>query len=498
MYMIVSHLLILSFKQLGMKKLIFTILLAVGSSFIGAVIALKFYSKSSIEHPQVLNTSVNDEGIYPVSLETNISRYRPEAAEDFVMASSKTTSSVVFIQTTSEYEYRTGNWLDWFFDAQPSTQASAGSGVILSKDGYIVTNNHVVEDADKIRVISGKKTYEAQLVGNDPSTDLAVIKIDEHDLSAIEWGNSDQVNVGEWVLAVGNPFNLTSTVTAGIVSAKGRNINLLRDKFPIESFIQTDAAINPGNSGGALVNVRGQLIGINTAILSRTGSYAGYGFAVPVNIVRKVFDDIIEHGEVQKAYLGADYIDIDSDLSEKMGLDDLEGVLITQVQTNGASAKGGLKSGDIILSINGNEIGSRAAIEEFIGNKSPGDDLTITLKRDGKLMIKSLTLTNREGTTGIIKKKIYKSERLQATFESVSKIERDFFDIRSGVKVTDYVRNGFFDQLDIPVGFIITQMNNTPIDKPEKLSQLLEGAKGRVRIYGVDEKGRKGYYPFYF
>ena len=481
-----------------MKKLIFTVLLAVGSSFLGAIVGIKSYSKSSKEQAQVSNVSVNAEAVYPVSLKSNESRYLPEGAEDFVMASSKSTSSVVFIQTTSEYEYRTGNWLDWFFDAQPSTQASAGSGVILSEDGYIVTNNHVVEDADKIRVISGKKTYEAQLVGNDPSTDLAIIKIDEKDLLAIELGNSDQVNVGEWVLAVGNPFNLTSTVTAGIVSAKGRNINLLRDKFPIESFIQTDAAINPGNSGGALVNSSGQLIGINTAILSRTGSYAGYGFAVPVNIVKKVFDDITKYGEVQKAYLGSDYIDIDGEVSDKLGLDDLNGVLITQVQSNGASAKSGLKKGDVLLKIDEEEVENRATIEEFIGNRYPGDELTLTLKRDGKLLIKSLILTNREGTTGIIKKKIYTSKLLNATFESVSKVERDLFDIRSGVKVTDFVRNGFFDQLDIPIGFIITQINNSPIDKPEELGKILERAKGRVRIYGVDERGRKVYYPYYF
>ncbi|MEQ9305937.1 MAG: trypsin-like peptidase domain-containing protein, partial [Marinoscillum sp.] len=229
---------------------------------------------------------------------------------DFVLASERTQSSVVFIQTLSEYEYRTGSWLDWFFEPRSSQQISSGSGVILSEDGYIVTNNHVIENADRIKVVHGKKTYDAKMIGKDPSTDLAVLKIEMNDLPAIQFANSDDVSVGQWVLAVGNPFNLTSTVTAGIVSAKGRNINILKDKFPIESFIQTDAAINPGNSGGALVNTQGALIGINTAILSRTGTYSGYGFAVPSNIVRKVFDDVRKYGEVQKAFTGAEFIDI--------------------------------------------------------------------------------------------------------------------------------------------------------------------------------------------
>lgn len=479
-----------------MKKVIFIVLISVGSAFFGAITAVKWLSKPNETNVQMVNTALVRDAYPPIQTNSKTVKFLPERTEDFVVASAKSTSSVVFIQTTSEYE--PDNWLDWFFDAQSSSQTSAGSGVILSEDGYIVTNNHVVEDADKIRVIAGKKTYVAELVGNDPSTDLAVIKINESGLSAIELGNSDKVNVGEWVLAVGNPFNLTSTVTAGIVSAKGRNINLLRDKFPIESFIQTDAAINPGNSGGALVNSSGQLIGINTAILSRTGSYAGYGFAVPVNIVKKVFNDITKYGEVQKAYLGAEYMDIDSEISAKLNLENLSGVLLTQIQSNGASDKVGLKRGDVILSIDGIEIEDRATIEEIIGNKYPGDKLGIILKRGRKQLSKTLTLTNQEGTTGIVKKKTYVSSSLQATFEAVSKVEKDILDIESGVKVTDFKRNGFFAQLDIPEGFIIIQINNSPIDKPEELVKLLEQAKGRVRIYGVDERGRKVYYPYYF
>lgn len=480
-----------------MKKVLLVILISSVSAFLGAFFAIKFVSSQPTDEVASA-VSVGSDTYYPSASSVHELGLLPEGTENFVLASSKTTNSVVFIQTTSEYEYRTGSWLDWFFEAQPSQQTSSGSGVILSKDGYIVTNNHVIENAKEIRVISGKKTYDGRLIGRDPSTDLAVIKIDGATLPAIELGNSDNVQVGEWVLAVGNPFNLTSTVTAGIVSAKGRNLNLLRDKFPIEAFIQTDAAINPGNSGGALVNSSGQLIGINTAILSRTGSYAGYGFAVPVNIVKKVFNDITQYGEVQKAFLGADYVDIDSDLGKKLNIDDLSGVLVADVSSEGAAKSAGIERGDIILEINGQPVQNRGSIEELVGNKYPGDKLEILIRREDKRLNKSLVLTNREGGTGIIKRKIFSSDKLQVSLEAVSKVEKNIYDIKSGVKVVDFTRNGFFDQLDIPQGFIITQINNVPVDKPEELAEILEKVKGRVRIYGVDERGRKVYYPFYF
>jgi len=247
-----------------------------------------------------------------------------------------------------------------------------------------------------------------------------------------------------------------------------------------------------------LVNASGQLIGINTAILSRTGSYTGYGFAVPVNIVKKVFNDIIKYGEVQKAFLGADYVDVDSDLSKQMNLEDLKGVLVAEVITEGAADKGGVQRGDIILAVNGVEVETRATIEELIANKYPGDKLELTIKRDGKNINKSLTLTNREGGTGIIKRTIFNSEGLKASFETVSLVERTLYDIKSGVKVVDFQRGGLFSRLDIPVGFIITQINNVQIEKPEELADILTNVKGRVRIYGVDEGGRKVYYAFYF
>lgn len=479
-----------------MKKVIAILLISGSSAFLGAFFTIKMYTSTNDDSPASMVAMRTDGSA--ASFSANVPDRHAVNAPDFVLASAKSTSSVVFIQTISAQEYHSGSWLDWFFEATPSQQSTSGSGVIFSKDGYIVTNNHVIENAKEMKVISGKRSYDAKLIGRDPSTDLAVIKIEGEDLQPVELGNSDEVRVGEWVLAVGNPFNLTSTVTAGIVSAKGRNLNLLRDKFPIESFIQTDAAINPGNSGGALINATGQLIGINTAILSRTGSYAGYGFAVPVNIVKKVFTDITQYGEVQKAFLGADYVDIDSDLSRKMEIDELHGVLVAEVAVDGAAEKAGIKRGDIIWEVNGVEVESKATIEELIANKYPGDKLELVIKRDGKSLAKSLTLTNREGGIGILKRSIYTSDDLKASFEAVSKVERSLYDIQSGVKVVDVQRGGLFSRLEIPSGFIITQINNVPIEKPEQLADILTHVKGRVRIYGVDERGRKVYYAFYF
>ena len=336
------------------------------------------------------------------------------------------------------------------------------------------------------------------MIGADPSSDLALIKVDESDLPAIALGSSEDVRVGEWVLAVGNPFNLTSTVTAGIVSAKGRNINILRDRFPIESFIQTDAAINPGNSGGALVDRDGKLIGINTAILSRTGSYAGYGFAVPVDIVKKVYKDLREYGQVQKALTGAEFIDVDSEVAEKLGLEDYNGVIITDILRGSAAEKSKLEKGDVIKKINGEKVSSKAFMEEYIAQLYPGDKISLEISRDNREITKDLVLTNRDGTTKMLRREIFQSQELGVTFESVSKVEKSALGIRGGVRVVDYENRGFFSKLDIPKGFIITSINGTVMDDPEELSNILIGIRGRVIIVGVNKNGRQDYYPFRF
>lgn len=424
-----------------------------------------------------------------------------DAPEDFVEASATSTRSVVFIKNITERSYA-GTYLDWFFDRSPESQTriSSGSGVIFTSDGYIVTNNHVVQGADRLEVVYNKNTYEATLIGTDPSTDLAVLKVEESDLPAIRLGTSKSLRVGEWVIAVGNPFNLTSTVTAGIVSAKGREINILQSKFPIESFIQTDAAINPGNSGGALVNKTGELVGINTAILSRTGSYAGYGFAVPIDIVRKIVGDIIEYGEVQKAFFGGEVSDFNAAIARRLDIvipddNNIRGVLLGYVQRDGAAASAGLKEGDIILVIDNQETNTRSQFEEELSYHSPGDKVNVTYLRDGKQYATTVTLTNREGTTGILTREIYTSESLGAQFEVVPKVERELLELEYGVKVFN-IQDGLIKRIGLTEDFIITDINRYPIKKPEELVEILKNIRGRVILEGMDNSGRRGYYPF--
>lgn len=411
-------------------------------------------------------------------------------AVDFSAAASKATPSVVFINSISEgggYSY----W-DWFFGegTNRQTQVSSGSGVIFSSDGYIVTNNHVVSSAQRIEVNYNKRVYSAELIGTDPSTDLAVIKIDETNLPAITLGSSKNVQVGEWVVAVGNPFTLASTVTAGIVSAKGRRIGILEDKFPIESFIQTDAAINPGNSGGALVNKNGDLVGINTAILSRTGSYTGYAFAVPVDIAKKVFDDLVKYGLVQKAILGANVLDYDYATAVKYDLDtkvkSYNGVLLERLEPKGPAAIAGLRLGDVITKVNGADINSQSEFEEALSYRYPGDKISITYLRDGKSGSVNLTLVNRKGDTGILKRKIISAPSLGAQLEAT-----DY-----GVKVFKIADNSVFKRLGVNENFVIERLNNESVSEPEEVITFFEQFRGRGYITGVNTARQRLQIPF--
>ncbi len=414
---------------------------------------------------------------------------------DFVAASAASTPSVVFIKTTSTVAAQQ-DVFDWFFGgggtAREQQSVSSGSGVIFTADGYVVTNNHVVENSNAIEVVHNRRSYKARMVGADPSTDLAVLKIEGKSLPAVRLARSRDVQVGEWVLAVGNPFNLTSTVTAGIVSAKGRNIGILGSQFPIESFIQTDAAINPGNSGGALVNTRGELIGVNTAILSRTGTYTGYGFAVPVDIVNKVFNDLVKYGEVQKGFMGAEVADINSQNAEKFGLDDYSGAVVTYLEPAAAAEKLGLRKGDVILKINGQAINSKAEFDEQVSFYRPGDKITVAYRRAGQTKEGALTLTNREGTTGLLKRETYKSERLGAELESLSKVERDKLRLQSGVRIVRITGRGVLSQFE--EGFVLTSINRQPVMTPQDVAELLENARGRTMIEGLDRNGDRAVY----
>ena len=302
---------------------------------------------------------------------------------DFTSVAARTMPAVVHIRTLAS----TGNnpLREWFGGNGSEQSLSSGSGVIVNSQGYIVTNHHVVEGAGALEVVlHDRRTFRAETVALDPSTDLAVIKIDETNLPVIPYGNSDEVNIGEWVMAVGNPFNLSSTVTTGIVSAKARNIDILQDRLAIESFIQTDAAVNPGNSGGALVSLDGELIGINTAIATPTGYFAGYSFAVPVNIVRKVVEDMLEFGEVRRGFLGVAIRDVTDELAQRANLNKIEGVFITDVSVNGAADKAGILPGDIILKVENTAVNSAPELQEAVSRYRPGDKVALLINRDGK------------------------------------------------------------------------------------------------------------------
>ena len=345
-------------------------------------------------HSQLILSSEQEQ---PTGNQT-IGRILPQTATDFTQAAEMSVNSVVHVKTTYNIRQTASDpILEFFFgrplQQEPRIQQASGSGVIISHDGFIVTNNHVIDKARNIEVIlNDKRTYPATLVGTDPNTDIALLKIEQDRLPWLSFGNSDSLQIGEWVLAIGNPFNLTSTVTAGIVSAKARNINIINSSMKIESFIQTDAAVNPGNSGGALVNTRGELVGINTAIASQTGSYAGYSFAVPAAIVSKVVSDLKTYGTVQRGLMGVQITDITSDIKQKLHLTTMQGVLITNVIDNSAAAKAGLRAGDVIISINNRTTNGTAELQEVIGQHNPGDTIEVQYIRNGETRQTSLQL----------------------------------------------------------------------------------------------------------
>ncbi|MFZ6052333.1 Do family serine endopeptidase [Halocola ammonii] len=428
------------------------------------------------------------------------------SSDDFVMAAERSVNAVVHVKTEQEVQNVYNPWAEFFGQSrgssEPHVQRGSGSGVIISEDGYITTNNHVIDGADRIKVIlNNNRSYDATLVGHDPATDLAVLKIDEANLPTIAFGTSDNVKVGEWVLAVGNPFELTSTVTAGIVSAKARNINLLRydqneEVFPIESFIQTDAAVNPGNSGGALVNTRGELIGINTAIASRTGSYSGYSFAIPSSIVKKVANDIIEYGNVQRGYIGVKISEVNEEVAEESGLNAIRGVYVNGLMADGAAALAGIEEGDIILSVNERNVNSVPSLQEQVSKYRPGDKVNVTVWRDGKTKDLDLTLRNSSGTTAIVEKaEAYEIEKLGASFSEVSADLKGKLNISGGAKI-ESLGEGKFKNIGIKEGFIITSIDRNKIESPEDLEKVLSSKSGGVLIEGVYPNGTKAYYGF--
>jgi len=422
--------------------------------------------------------------------------------ESFTEAAQLSRPAVVHIQSKSNSEYD-------IFDMG----SASGSGVIMTDDGYIITNNHVIEGSKEVKVtLNDRRSFSAKVIGTDPSTDLAVIRIKEGELkgkklATLEWGNSDIMQVGEWVLAVGNPFNLTSTVTAGIISAKGRNIDILEGNYSVESFIQTDAAVNPGNSGGALVDVRdGKLIGINTAIITKSGRYEGYSFAVPANLVKKVMTDLIEFGEVKRGFLGVTIKDVDNKIADANKMDNLEGVFVEKVSDNGAAATGGLKKGDVIVKVNGVKVSSAPELQEQVALFRPDNTITVEYLREGKIFEADIILKDQNNSPDVanskktgkkFKNKSSLLEDLGMKAETVSVDLQKKLNIKGGVMVKSLTDDSPLQSTNMENAFIITSVNEELVTSLQDFIDLIFAAEGEITIGGFYEK-YEGEYTYVF
>jgi serine protease Do len=454
---------------------------------------------------------------------------------DFVQAAAAVSPAVVHIRTT--YGTKTkqdgggdqgemGDMFEQFFGfggggrMQRQPKAASGSGVILTADGYIVTNNHVVDNADKIEVVlSNRKKVIAKVIGKDPNTDLALIKVEANGLPFVKMGNSDQVQIGEWVLAVGFPLDLQTTVTAGIVSAKSRSIGILareqnqgltREQYEeyqrtgkapempvnnsIESYIQTDAAINPGNSGGALVNANGELIGINAAIASQSGRNEGYGFAIPVNLAKKILEDFKQYGVVKRGYIGVKFVALDADQAEKLKVNDINGLYVSDVVQGGAAEAAGIKSGDIIKKVNGVEVFDSPDLQEKIGRMRPGDKVALTILRDGSTKNLNVTLKPESANMAIAKNNSKSTgvniSKLGASFAPASTAQKAKFGIKNGVVVTNVQPGQLFDYYDVPQGAVITKVNGVGVNSAADVEKALPSSRdGKITISGVSDHG---------
>lgn len=462
---------------------------------LGALVAIIVYARIFQPRTTVVEVPAEHSMRY-----VNLPSASSENTLDFTDAVANSIDAVVHVKTKMFREYQVNPLYEFFFGEQPRAEAPPllgfGSGVIISRDGYVVTNNHVIEDSDEIVVVlDNKKEYNARLIGTDPSTDVALLKVDAEDLAFLPFGNSDELRLGEWVLAIGNPFNLTSTVTAGIVSAKARNLPLNRaQEYSIESFIQTDAAVNPGNSGGALINTRGQLVGINTAIATRTGSFSGYSFAIPVTIVEKVVNDFIEYGAVQRAILGVEIRDVTAELAREENLDEIEGVFVAGVRDGGAAKEAGIRPKDIIIAIDNKRVNSMSELQEMVSKYRPGETVRVVIKRNGELKQYDLVLRNLEGSIGMVRGDD-KLELLGATFAPLSEREKKSLGISNGIRVKS-VKQGKFRQVGIREGFVLTTVNKKPVSSVNDIASILNESEGGIIIEGMDRNGSKAYYAF--
>ena len=472
------------------KTIIFHVIIAV----VSALVAVFAYSRIAGPGAEITTYS-QDHPAWFASLPDDF-----EADKfDFTYAAEKTVHGVVHVKTTSvrQPRRRQDPFYDFFFgpeQREPEPVQGIGSGVIISEDGYIVTNNHVIDKSNYIEVtLNDRRSFEAEIVGTDPTTDIALLKIKERGLPYIRFGDSDKLKVGQWVLAVGNPLDLTSTVTAGIVSAKGRGLNVFQDvDLAISSFIQTDAAVNRGNSGGALVNLRGELVGIPTLIISPTAAYSGNSFAVPVSIVQKVVEDLMEFGEVQRAILGVEIRDIDAELAKEKGIERIEGVYVAGIRAGGAAEDAGIKEGDVILRIDETRVNSVAELQEQVGRYRPKDKVDVLISRNNRTRQITATLRNIEGLTDIVKPQ---ETYLGARFREVPQDMLNELGISHGVQVTD-LTPGRFMSAGLRDGFIIKSINDKPVKAPADIKNMLDGHSGGVYIEGVYPDGTVAYYAF--
>jgi len=469
------------------KGLITTLLVALFGALAGLFIYTRFLDRDKL----VIGTEKEKQAIEENARFTSMGSQ--SGVNDFTFAAEQTVHGVVHVKTKATVSSSYSNPLYEFFygpgSSQPREVRGFGSGVIVTADGYIVTNNHVIEEADEVDVtLNDKRTFSAEVVGRDPSTDIAVLKIKATGLPYIKFGNSDAIRLGEWVLAVGNPFNLTSTVTAGIISAKGRSFGLIDNKYRIESFIQTDAALNQGNSGGALVNVQGELLGITTAIISPSGAYAGNSFAVPSSIVRKVYEDLREYGEVQRGLLGVNITDVTAELADQENLKEIKGVFLTGVVEDGAARAAGLEEKDVIIGINGETVETTSELQEKVNRYRPGDRLEVTYLRKGKEYKKNVVLRNIEGGTGVVAPGTQSTSVFGATFAPLTTGEISQYKVTGGLKITS-ISDGRFRDLGLSKGTVIIDVNGQKVSSTADIRRATNDGKSLTSVEGFTPDG---------
>lgn len=490
-----------------MKKVFLAAVIIAVSAFAGGATAY-FVSRAAAGDGSVEYVERTVE--HNPSLGTHFTAYDAEGYPDLTYAAENAVKAVVNIEAIQEVEVAQQQYYDPFWEffgfgmpqqeqgrPQVKERRAGGSGVIISADGYIVTNNHVVENATKLRVkLNDGSVYDAEIVGTDPTTDIALIKIAGEDLPTLPFGSSEALRLGEWVLAIGSPFDLQSTITAGIVSAKARRLDVIPNELRIESFIQTDAAVNPGNSGGALVNTRGELVGINTVIKSSTGSYIGYSFAVPESIVRKVVVDLKEYGVVQRALLGISYRFIDQDFidqqGKELGIDKIGGVYVAAVTEDGAASEAGIRKGDVITAIDGVKIDNSTTLTEQIGRRRPNDKVVLTVKRGGDVKQFTVTLRNRAGKTELLtRENVDVSASLGGKFADAGAKLCSQLDIKGGVQVVEIKRGGLLERARVRKGFVITHINDKAVYRTSDLDRITESVS---TIDGIYPDGRAASY----